>query len=82
MLFFADSGEGAGTQAMLIGSATTVITLTLIAISALDSPYRPGVGQIKPVAMERSLRLLDNAREAVGERGPIPCDARGKAVPA
>jgi hypothetical protein len=82
MLFFADSGEGAGTQAMLIGSTTTVITLTLIAIAALDSPYRPGVGQIKPVAMERSLRLLGNAREAVGERGPIPCDARGTAVPA
>ena len=44
MLFFADSGEGAGTQAMLIGSATTVIVLTLMAINALDSPYRPGAG--------------------------------------
>jgi hypothetical protein len=80
MLFFADSGEGAGTQAMLIGSATTVIALTLIAISALDSPYRPGVGQIKPVAMTRALRLLDSARDQIGERGAIPCDARGKPV--
>ena len=62
MLFFADSGEGVGAQAMLMGSATTVIVLTLLAINALDNPYRDGVGQIKPVAMERSLRILDRAR--------------------
>jgi hypothetical protein len=77
MLFFADSGEGAGTQAMLIGSATTVIVLTMLAISALDGPYRAGLGQIKPVAMERSLRLLDTARAAVDTRAAAPCDARG-----
>ena len=45
MLFFADSGEGPGTQAMLIGSATTVIVLTMLAIGALDRPYRPGRGR-------------------------------------
>ena len=42
-----------------MGSATTVIVLTLLAINALDNPYRHGLGQIKPVAMERSLRILD-----------------------
>ena len=42
MLFFADSGEGAVSQAMLMGSATTVIVLTLAAINALDNPYRAG----------------------------------------
>ncbi len=77
MLFFADSGEGAVSQAMLIGSATTVIVLTLIAIEALDNPYRPGLGQIHPVAMERSLRLLDSARELIGDRAPLPCNAAG-----
>jgi hypothetical protein len=77
MLFFADSGEGAGSQAMLMGSATTVIVLTLMAINALENPYRPGLGQIKPVAMERTLRLLDSARVAVDETAPLPCDARG-----
>ena len=46
---------------MLIGSATTVIVLTLMAINALDSPYRPGLGQIEPVAMKRSLRILDES---------------------
>jgi hypothetical protein len=77
MLFFADSNEGAVSQAMLMGSATTVIVLTLAAINALDNPYRPGIGQIKPVAMERSLRILDRAREVTGNSGPLPCDARG-----
>lgn len=82
MLFFADSGERAVSQAMLMGSATTVIVLTLAAINALDSPYRPGIGQIEPVAMERSLRLLDSARRALNDRTPLPCDARGAPVSA
>ena len=80
MLFFADSGEGAVSQAMLMGSATTVIVVTLAAINALDNPYRHGVGQIKPVAMERSLRILDTARAVLDVRAPVPCDARGARV--
>jgi hypothetical protein len=80
MLFFADSGEGVGAQAMLMGSATTVIVLTLAAINALDNPYRQGVGQIKPVAMERSLRILDSARTVLNVTAPVPCDARGARV--
>jgi hypothetical protein len=82
MLFFADSGEGAVTQAMLMGSAVTVIVLTLIAINALDNPYRHGLGRIEPVAMQRSLRTLDRERAVVGDRAPVPCDARGVPVPA
>jgi hypothetical protein len=82
MLFFADSGEGAGTQAMLIGSATTVIVVTLLAINALDNPYRNAVGQIKPVAMERALRILEHERAVVNETAPLPCDARGAAASA
>ncbi len=80
MLFFADRGEGVGAQAMLMGSATTVIVLTLLAINALDNPYRGGIGQIKPVAMERSLRILKTARAVVNERAPLPCNARGDPV--
>ena len=60
-----------------MGSATTVIVLTLAAINALDHPYRAGLGQIKPVAMQRSLRILDAERAIVNDRAPVPCDARG-----
>jgi len=77
MLFFADSGEGAGAQAMLMGSATTVIVLTLTAIVALDNPYRDGLGRIEPTAMERSLRILHSARAILDETAPLPCDGRG-----
>jgi hypothetical protein len=80
MLFFADSGEGVGAQAMLMGSATTVIVLTLAAINALNHPYSAGIGQIKPVAMQRSLRILDTARTVLNVRAPVPCDARGARV--
>jgi hypothetical protein len=80
MLFFADSGEGPFAQAMLMGSATTVIVLTLAAINALDNPFRPGLGQIQPVAMERTLKLLDAGRAALNGRAPVPCDARGTRV--
>lgn len=77
VLFYADSGERARSQAMMVGSATTALVVTLLAINALDQPYRPGLGSLHPVAMERSLRLIDQARVAVGETAPPPCDAQG-----
>lgn len=80
MLFFADPGEMKRAQAMLIGSATTVVVVTLLAIFALDNPYRPGLGSIEPRAMERSLRVLDEARTALGDDAAIPCDAEGNAT--
>jgi len=49
----------------------------LVAIYALDNPYRPGLGNIRPVAMERTLALLDDARAAIGDDAPIPCDEEG-----
>ena len=80
MLFFADSAERAVSQAMLIGSATAVVTATLLAIHALDNPYRPGVGSLKPVAMERSLVILDEARDVLKDTRPLPCDEEGAAL--
>jgi len=80
MLFFADSGESAVSQAMLMGSATTVIVLTLTAINALGNPYHHGPGRIAPVAMERSLRILDRARVVVSASARVPCDAHGAPV--
>jgi Protein of unknown function (DUF4239) len=77
MLFFADSGERARSQAMLIGSATTVVAATLLAINALDNPYRPGVGSIRPSAMERSLVIIDEAREVLKLTARLPCNEEG-----
>jgi hypothetical protein len=80
MLFFADSAERAASQAMLIGSATAVVAVTLLAIWALDNPYRPGIGSLRPSAMERTLRVLDEERRVVADEAVLPCDDDGAAV--
>jgi len=77
MLFFADSGERAVSQAMLMGAAAAIVTATLLAIAALNNPYRPGPGSIRPVAMERSLGQLDDVREVLQDRTPPPCNSEG-----
>ena len=79
MLFFADRAEGRGTQAMLMGSVVSVIVAMLLLLAFLDKPFRPGVGGLDPVAMERSVLLVDEALAARGERLTAPCDAEGKA---
>jgi hypothetical protein len=80
MLFFADSGERAIVQAMLIGSVVAVITATLLLISFLDDPFQPGFGTLRPVAMERTLEILEQERRVVREGAQLPCDARGIAT--
>lgn len=77
MLFFADRGERAFVQALLMGSVASVITLLLLLLSSLDNPFQSGVGGLKPVAMERSLRIADEALGSVGGQIRIPCDANG-----
>ena len=77
MLFFADSGEGAVTQGMLMGSVTAVIVVMLLLLGFLDSPFHSDVGGLRPAAMERTLRIVDEALAATGREVPIPCDDRG-----
>ncbi len=77
MLFFADRGEGAATQAVLMGSVAIVVASMLLLVAFLDSPFHKGVGGVRPVAMERTLRIVDQALQAVGANVSIPCDARG-----
>ena len=81
MLFFADSGERAKTQALMMGSVTAVISIMLLLLVFLDSPFRSGVGALRPTAMERSLRIVDQGLGALGVSGTslrIPCDAAGR----
>lgn len=55
-----------------------VVTLTVIRV--LDDPF--GAGGLKPVAMQRTLTLLEQGRQVVGASGPLPCDASGRALTA
>jgi hypothetical protein len=77
MLFFADSGERAASQAMLVGSVAAAIAAMLLLIQFLNDPYRDGPGGLQPVAMERTLRILDQERSVSGQTGPLPCDRNG-----
>ena len=81
MMFFADSGERAIVQAALIGSVVAVMVATLLVINFLDNPYRPGLGSLKPTAMQGTLRILDQERRIVGGSTPTPCDEHGRARP-
>jgi hypothetical protein len=80
MLFFADPGEGAVAQAVLMGSVATVVASMLLLIAFLDSPFHTGVGGVRPVAMERTLRIVDEALQAIGGPAQLPCDAQGTPV--
>ena len=82
MLFFADRGERPVVQGMLIGSVVAVMASLLLLLHALDNPFHDGVGGLQPVAMERSLRMVDDALGAIGAQVQVPCDVRGKPVPA
>jgi hypothetical protein len=76
-LFFADSGERAVVQSLLVGAVVSVVVTMLLLLRALDTPFDPGVGGLQPIAMERSLRLVDEAIAAVEVDVRIPCDDEG-----
>jgi hypothetical protein len=77
MLFFADSAERVVVQATMIGGVAVVISSTLLLLWFLDNPYHAGVGGLRPTAMERGVRILDQEAAAVGGKLTVPCDERG-----
>jgi hypothetical protein len=79
-LFFADRGERALVQGLLIGSVVSVIVALLLLLYALDHPFQQGMGGLDPVAMERTLRIVDDALDAVGGNVPVPCGPDGTPV--
>ena len=78
MLFFADRAERAVTQALLMGSVASVIAAMLLLIHGLDSPFKEGVGGLRPTAMERTLDVIDEALAAVEGEVEPPCDDEGR----
>jgi glycerol uptake facilitator-like aquaporin len=77
MLFFADSGEPAVVQGLLIGTVVAVITSMLLLLGFLDNPFHEGFGGLRPVAMERTLEIIGEERTIADQDNPLPCDAEG-----
>jgi hypothetical protein len=80
MLFFADSGERAVVQALLMGSVVVTIVAMLLLLRFFDHPFEPGVGSLRPVAMERTMVILDQQLQVAGQNEPPPCDASGSSL--
>ena len=80
MLFFADSGERAVVQALLMGTVVAVITAMLLLLQFLDNPFHRGIGGLRPDAMKRTLQVIDEQLDLRGHPLTIPCDARGVAL--
>ena len=77
ILFFADSGERAVVQAMLMGSVVAVMVSTLLLLQFLDHPFHPGIGGLRPVAMQRAVKIIDQELVAAGRTIHAPCDPAG-----
>ena len=77
MLFFADSAERVVVQATMMGGVAIVISSTLLLLWFLDHPYNAGIGSLRPVAMERAIRILDQEAAAVGGESTIRVTSEG-----
>jgi hypothetical protein len=44
---------------------------------ALNRPYEQDIGGLRPIAMQRSLAILDEARATLDIDDPLPCDTTG-----
>ena len=80
MLFFADSGERAVVQGLMMGTVVSVITAMMLLLVALDHPFHHGIGGLRPVAMERTLKIIDQEVKITGDSLTLPCGPRGNAV--
>jgi len=76
MLFFADSGERAIVQAVLMGTVIAVVVSMLLLLQFLNNPFHGGVGGLRPVAMQRTLKIIDQELKGSPQMA-LPCDARG-----
>ena len=78
MLFFADSGERAVVQGVLMGSVVSVMVALLLLLHSLDDPFHDGVGGLQ--AGRDGAVVADHRRGAGRGRreGAAPCDARRK----
>jgi len=77
MLLFADSGERAFVQGVMMGTVVAVIVSLLLLLQFLDHPFHQGVGGLRPTAMQRTLRIIDQELTPEQRTEPLPCDAQG-----
>ena len=80
MLFFADSGERAVVQALLMGTVVSVIVSMLLLLQFLNNPFHEGIGGLRPVAMQRTLIIIDEELQSDLPTLQLPCDSAGNPI--
>ena len=57
-----------------------VIVAMLLLLQFLNNPFHSGIGGLKPIAMERSLKIIDQELQIANRHEALPCDLRGNAL--
>jgi hypothetical protein len=60
-----------------VGSVVAVLTASMLLLAALDHPFRDGIGGLRPVAMKRTLQIIDEELAVAGTQVTPPCDLSG-----
>jgi hypothetical protein len=64
-----------------MGTVVSVIVAMLLLLRLLNDPFHPGIGGLRPEAMQRTLLILDQELSAIGRADtPLPCDVEGNAL--
>lgn len=82
LVLFADPAESGFVQAMTMGGVVMVIVSSLLLLASLNRPFHPGPGSLNPIAMERTLRIIEDVTVEGLWSFPIPCDSLGAPLPA
>jgi amino acid transporter len=77
VLGMADRAERVWVSALFMGSVVAVIASMLLLLRFLDNPVHSGIGGLQPVAMERTLEIIDEVLIVLDEDVTIPCDESG-----
>jgi hypothetical protein len=78
MLLFADSGERAFVQGVMMGAVVAVVVSLLLLLQFLDNPFHKGIGGLRPTAMHRTLEVIDQELTPAQRAARLPCDAQGR----
>ena len=82
LVLFADPAESGFVQAMTMGGVVLVIVSSLLLLAFLNRPFHPGPSSLNPIAMERTLRIIEDVTVEGLWSFPIPCDSLGAPLPA
>ena len=78
MLFFADCGERAVVQGLLMGTVVSVLVTMLVLLQFLNHPFHAGIGGLRPEAMRgRSSSSTSSSRSRAI---PTTCPATRRAM--